>query len=105
MLGLGVLFISLYAGNSNQTYSILFGQILGIGSSDVLLTLVAGVIILAVVAVVYRPLLFSSLDEDVAEAKGMPTFLLGIVFMLLVAVAASISGEVVGLLSICSPLV
>ena len=60
MLGLGVLFISLYAGNSSQTYSILFGQILGISSSDVVLTLAAGMIILAVVAVVYRPLLFSS---------------------------------------------
>ena len=105
MLGLGVLFISLYAGNSSQTYSILFGQILGIGSSDVLLTLVAGVIILAVVAVVYRPLLFSSLDEDVAEAKGMPTFLLGIVFMLLVAVATSIAVQVVGVLLIFSLMV
>src|SRR6267143_2349916 len=84
MLGLGVLFISLYAGNSTQTYSILFGEILGISSSDVLLTLAAGAVILAAVAIVYRPLLFSSLDEDVAEARGMPTFLLGIVFMLLV---------------------
>src|SRR5437879_9946394 len=105
MLGLGVLFISLYAGNSSQTYSILFGQILGISSGDVLLTLAAGVIILALVAVVYRPLLFSSLDEDVAEAKGMPTFLLGIVFMLLVAVATSIAVQVVGVLLIFSLMV
>src|SRR2546421_7041000 len=105
MLGLGVLFISLYAGNSSQTYSILFGQILGISSSDVILTLAAGVIILAVVAVVYRPLLFSSLDEDIAEAKGMPTFLLGIVFMLLVAVATSIAVQVVGVLLIFSLMV
>ncbi len=105
MLGLGVLFISLYAGNSSQTYSILFGQILGISSSDVILTLAAGAIILAVVAVVYRPLLFSSLDEDVAEAKGMPTFLLGIVFMLLVAVATSIAVQVVGVLLIFSLMV
>jgi len=105
MLGLGVLFISLYAGNSSQTYSILFGQILGVSSSDVLLTLAAGVIILAVVVVVYRPLLFSSLDEDVAEAKGMPTFLLGIVFMLLVAVATSIAVQVVGVLLIFSLMV
>src|SRR5712691_11178108 len=85
MLGLGVLFISLYAGNSTQTYSILFGQILGISSSDVILTLAACIIILSAVAVVYRPLLFASLGEDVAEVRGMPTVFRDIVFMLLVA--------------------
>jgi zinc/manganese transport system permease protein len=105
MLGLGVLFVSLYAGNSTTTYSILFGEILGISNSDVLLTLIAGTMILAAVSVVYRPLLFSSLDEDVAEAKGMPTFGLGIVFMLLVAVATSIAVQVVGVLLIFSLMV
>jgi len=89
----------------DRTYSILFGEILGISSSDVLLTLAAGAVILAAVAVVYRPLLFSSLDEDVAEARGTPTFLLGIVFMLLVAVATSIAVQVVGVLLIFSLMV
>jgi zinc/manganese transport system permease protein len=83
----------------------LFGEILGISSNDALLTLVAGSIILAAVAVVYRPLLFSSLDEEVAEAKGMPVLLLGIIFMLLVAVAASIAVQVVGVLLIFSLMV
>jgi zinc/manganese transport system permease protein len=105
MLGLGVLFISLYTGYATAAYSILFGEILGISSSDVLLTFVAGLVILAAVAVVYRPLLFSSLDEDVAEAKGIPTFILGIVFMLLVAVATSIAVQVVGVLLIFSLMV
>src|SRR6266446_9050257 len=105
MLGLGVLFISLYTGYATAAYSILFGEILGISSSDVLLTLIAGLTILAAVALVYRPLLFASLDEDVAEAKGLPTFLLGIVFMLLVAVATSIAVQVVGVLLIFSLMV
>ncbi|HKM78547.1 MAG TPA: metal ABC transporter permease [Candidatus Bathyarchaeia archaeon] len=105
MLGLGVLFISLYTGYATEAYSILFGEILGISSSDVLLTLAAGLIILAVVAVVYRPLLFASLDEDVAEAKGMPTFFLGIIFMLLVAIATSFAVQVVGVLLIFSLMV
>jgi len=100
MLGLGVLFISLYTGYATAAYSILFGEILGISSSDVLLTLIAGLAILAAVALVYRPLLFASLDEEVAEAKGLPTFLLGIVFMLLVAVATSIAVQVVCVLLI-----
>ncbi|HYL66273.1 MAG TPA: metal ABC transporter permease [Nitrosopumilaceae archaeon] len=105
MLGMGVLFISLYTGYATEAYSILFGEILGISSSDAFLTLVAGSIILAAIAVVYRPLLFASLDEEVAEAKGMPVLLLGIVFMLLVAIAASIAVQVVGVLLIFSLMV
>jgi zinc/manganese transport system permease protein len=105
MLGLGVLFIGLYPSYATETYSILFGEILGISSSDVLVTLLVSLVILAVVAVVYRPLLFASLDEDVAEAKGMPTLLLGTVFMLLVAVATSIAVQVVGVLLIFSLMV
>ncbi len=105
MLGLGVLFISLYTGYATAAYSILFGEILGISSGDVLLTLVAGLVILGAVAIVYRPLLFASLDEDVAEAKGVPTFVLGIVFMLLVAVATSIAVQIVGVLLIFSLMV
>ncbi len=105
MLGLGVLFISLYTGYATAAYSILFGEILGISSSDVLLTLIAGLAILAAIALVYRPLLFASLDEEVAEAKGLPTFPLGIVFMLLVAVATSIAVQVVGVLLIFSLMV
>ena len=105
MLGIGALFISLYHGGAIEAYSILFGEILGISSSDVLVTLVAGLVIVAAVAVVYRPLLFASLDEDVAEAKGLPTFFLGIVFMLLVAVATSIAVQVVGVLLIFSLMV
>ena len=100
MLGLGVLFISLYSGYATEAYSILFGEILGISSSDVLVTLIASQVILLLTAVVYRPLLFASLDEDVAEAKGLPTLFLGVVFMLLVAVATSISVQVVGVLLI-----
>jgi len=105
MLGLGVLFISLYSGYATEAYSILFGEILGISSYDVLVTLGASLVILCLTAVVYRPLLFASLDEDVAEAMGLPTLSLGIIFMLLVAVATSISVQVVGVLLIFSLMV
>lgn len=99
-LGLGVLFISLYTGYATEAYSILFGEILGISSSDVLLTFAVSIVILAVTAVVYRPLLFASLDNEVAEAKGMPILLLGIIFMILLAAAVSIAVQVVGVLLI-----
>jgi zinc/manganese transport system permease protein len=105
MLGLGVLFISLYSGYATEAYSILFGEILGISSVDVLVTAIAAVVILCAVAFVYRPLLFASLDEDVAEAKGLHMHMLGIVFMLLVALATSIAVQVVGVLLIFSLMV
>ena len=104
-LGLGLLFISLYTGYATEAYSILFGQILGISSGQVLLTLVAGGAIVAVVGLIYRPLLFASLDEDVAEAKGMPMIFIGTVFMLLVAVAVSFAVQVTGVLLIFSLMV
>ena len=99
-LGLGVLFISLYTGYATEAYSILFGEILGISSSSVIITIVVSLIILAVAALVYRPLLFASLDEEVAEAKGLNISLLGIVFMVLLAAAVSIAIQVVGVLLI-----
>jgi zinc/manganese transport system permease protein len=104
-LGLGLLFISLYAGYATEAYSILFGEILGISSGAVLLTLVAGAVILIVVGILYRPLLFASLDEDVAEAKGMPMLVIGTAFLLVVAVAVSFAVQVTGVFLIFSLMV
>lgn len=104
-LGLGLLFISLYTGYATAAYSILFGEILGISYSQVILTLIAGVGILGGMALIYRPLLFSSLDEDVAEAKGLPMLSLGILFLFLVAVAVSFAVQVTGVLLIFSLMV
>jgi zinc/manganese transport system permease protein len=105
MLGLGVLFINLYKGYATEAYSLLFGEILGISSSDVIITLIVGLLIIVVVAMLYRRLLFTSLDEDVAEAKGISMLTMSICFMLLIAVATSIAVQVVGVLLIFALLV
>jgi zinc/manganese transport system permease protein len=106
MLGLGLLFINLYrGGGATATYSILFGQILGISDQAVLVTLVAFLVLVAVLALTYRPLLFAALDEDVAEAKGLSPLRLGILFMLLVAAAVSMAVQVVGVLLVFSLMV
>ncbi|MDE1768726.1 MAG: metal ABC transporter permease [Candidatus Micrarchaeota archaeon] len=99
-LGLGLLFISLYTGYATEAYSILFGEILGISSYGVLITAIVSVVILVAAAFVYRPILFASLDEEVAEAKGMHTVLLGAIFMLLLAASVSIAIQVSGVLLI-----
>ena len=104
-LGLGLLFISLYTGYITEAYSILFGEILGISTTAVYQTLGACVLVLALVAFLYRPLLFSSLDEDVAEAKGLPMSFIGTAFMLLVAVTVSFAVLETGVLLIFSLMV
>jgi zinc/manganese transport system permease protein len=99
-LGLGVLFISLYRGYATEAYALLFGEILGISATDVVITLVAGVITIAGLIVIYRPLLFASVDEDLASAKGVPVSALSIAFMAILAVAVTEAVQVVGVLLI-----
>jgi zinc/manganese transport system permease protein len=105
-LGLGVLFLSLYnGGNAGLAVSILFGEILGVTSDQVVLTLVIGVITMLLIAVMYRPLLFASVDAEVAEARGVPVRLLSIAFVMTVGLAVAVSVQVVGVLLIFALLV
>jgi zinc/manganese transport system permease protein len=104
-LGLGYLFISLYTGNAQNAYSILFGQIFGITTGAVLITIGTSVTVLAVLTAIFRPLLFASLDEEVAEARGVRVGAIGIGFMLLMALAVSEAVQVSGVLLIFALLV
>jgi zinc/manganese transport system permease protein len=104
-LGLGSYFLTRYKGNASGAFSLLFGQILGIGVHDVWIIAVCGVLTVGLVAAVYRPLLFASLDEDVAEARGIPVRALSIGFLVIVAVAVTAAVQVVGVLLIFSLLV
>jgi zinc/manganese transport system permease protein len=90
----------LYKGYATQAYSLLFGEILGISSGDVIATLVAALITITVMTLLYRRLLFSSLDADVAEAKGVPVATIHTIFLLMIALATAISVQVVGVLLI-----
>ena len=99
-LGLGLLFTRLYKGSANLAIGILFGQIFGITSQEVAVTLVAGTLTVLALIVVYRPLLFATLDEEVAEAKGVPVRALSIAFMVILAIAVSEAVQVVGVLLI-----
>ncbi|HUZ71205.1 MAG TPA: metal ABC transporter permease [Candidatus Saccharimonadales bacterium] len=100
-LGLGVLFLYLYSGgDAGLVISILFGQIVGVTSDQVVQTLAIGVGTLLLIAVMYRPLLFASVDEDVAEARGVPVRALSIAFMMTVGLAVAVAVQVVGVLLI-----
>ena len=104
-LGLGSYFLTRYKGNSSSAYGLLFGEVLGISVHDIWIIAIAAAITLAVTAAVYRPLLFASLDEDVAEARGVPVRALSVAFLLIVAVAVTAAVQVVGVLLIFSLLV
>lgn len=104
-LGLGSYFLTRYKGNASGAFGLLFGEILAISWHDVRLVAVTAAVSLAVIVAIYRPLLFSSLDEDVAEARGVPVRALSVGFLLVVAVAVTAAVQVVGVLLIFSLMV
>ena len=104
-LGLGVLFLSLYSGYANATYSILFGQVLGVSISDIrTVSLVSGLVVASVV-LVFRPLLFSSVDSQSAASRGISNQLMSVLFMTLLALTTVVAVQVVGILLVFSLLV
>jgi zinc/manganese transport system permease protein len=101
-LGLGVLFLSHYHGFATAATSILFGNIFGVSTGQLWLLLGLGVLVLAVLITIFRPLLFASVDPDGARARGVPVRALGIVFLLLLAVTVTEAAQVVGTLLVLS---
>ncbi len=104
-LGLGVLFLNLYTHFSTETVNILFGSILSVTRNDVLITLICGIATLLLMALLFRPLLFASIDPEVAQARGVPVRLLSIAFMLLLAITISEAVQVVGILLVFALLI
>ncbi|NEG55690.1 metal ABC transporter permease [Bifidobacterium platyrrhinorum] len=98
--GLGLFFARLSSSASQQMQSILFGSILTITSAQIVGFAVFDVVLLAVLAVIYRPLLFSSLDEQVAQAKGVPIGWMNVAFMAIMAGVITIAVPAVGTLLI-----
>ena len=104
-LGLGVLFLSLYTQHATETVNILFGSILSVTRNDVLITLIGSLVTLLLLALIYRPLLFASIDPVVAQARGVPVRLLSIVFLFLLAITISEAVQIVGVLLVFALLV
>ncbi|WP_043957167.1 metal ABC transporter permease, partial [Mycobacteroides abscessus] len=103
-LGLAVLFIHLYPGRTGTNFALLTGQIVGVGYSGLLMLVVVSMVG-AVLAATYRPMLFATVDPDVAEARGVPVRALGIVFAALVGLTAAQGVQIVGALLVMSLLI
>jgi len=97
-LGLGVLFLSLYQGYATEATNLLFGSIVGVDDHQLHLLAAVAALVLAALVVIYRPLLFSTVDPDVAEARGVPLRAINIVVFLLLALTTAEAIQVVGVL-------
>lgn len=98
--GLGLFFARLSSSASQQMQSILFGSILTITTDQIIGFAIFDLILLLVLAVIYRPLLFSSVDEQVAQAKGVPIGAMNVAFMAIMAGVITIAVPAVGTLLI-----
>jgi zinc/manganese transport system permease protein len=105
MLGLGVLFLSILTQNATTAVNILFGSILSVTQTDVLVTIGAGLATIILLACMFRPLLFASFDPEIAEARGVPSQGLSVLFLLLLAISVSEAMKVVGVLLVFALLV
>jgi zinc/manganese transport system permease protein len=102
MLALGAAFLSRTTEYEPELYSLLFGEVLGVSTSEILPTALLGLACIAAVAVVYRPLLLASITPEVAEAKGIRGHRIEMIFLVILALATAMTVPVVGALLIFS---
>ncbi|GAA4862516.1 MULTISPECIES: metal ABC transporter permease [Saccharopolyspora] len=104
-LGVGVLLLWLNPGRTANKFSLLVGQIVGVNSSDVVLLTTSAAAVLVVFVVVYRPLLFASVDPEVAAARAVPVRVLTPLFAVLVGIATALGVYTVGALLVLALMV
>jgi len=97
-LGLGLLFLHFYTAFASQATALLFGNILGVSTATIRLLLGLGVVSLTGLAVISRPLLFATLQPELAEAKGVSLRLVSVLFLAVVALAVAECAQIVGVL-------
>jgi zinc/manganese transport system permease protein len=104
-LALGSLFLTISTRFAGQAVNILFGNILSIASTDVRFIAAFAVVALCALGAMCRPLLFASVDAEIADARGVPVRALSVAFMILLAITVSASVQVVGVLLIFALLI
>lgn len=104
-LGLGVLFVSLYKGRSGNKFGALLGQIVAVDNPQLVWLSVLTVIVLAALAIMWRPLMFATIDPEIAAARGVPVRALSPVFMVVLGLAVAMSVQIVGALLVLALLV
>jgi len=101
-LGIGVLLLGYYHGFATEATNILFGNIFGVSNGQLLVLLGVSLGVLIALGVIYRPLLFASVDPEVAAARGVPVVVLGTIFLYVLALTVTAAAQVVGTLLVLS---
>jgi zinc/manganese transport system permease protein len=99
-LGFGLLFLHYYTSFATQATALLFGNVLAVDREMIATLSVLGVVTLAALAVIMRPLIFATLQPELAEAKGVPMRFISTAFLALVAIAVSACAQIVGVLMV-----
>jgi zinc/manganese transport system permease protein len=102
MLGLGALFLSFSSQYAPEIYSLLFGEVLGIGTNEIVPVAILGTVSVAALVVLYRPLLLTSVMPALGESRGVRPARIETLFLLVLALATSMALPVVGALLIFS---
>ncbi|MFI5015429.1 MAG: metal ABC transporter permease [Hyphomicrobiales bacterium] len=97
-LGLGLLFLHFFTAYASQATALLFGNVLGVDDETVIALLVLSLATLGALAFISRPLLFATLQPELAEAKGVSLRRISVVFLIIVAAATVASVQIVGIL-------
>jgi zinc/manganese transport system permease protein len=103
ILGLGVLFLSIFTSgasgtNGTQGVRVLFGSIFGLSAADARLAAVIAIVVALALLVIARPLLFASIDPAVAQSRGVPVRVFGLGFLVLLGLVAAEATQAVGAL-------
>ena len=97
-LGLGLLFLHFFTWSATAATALLFGNVLAVDAATVWVLLALGLVSVAALAVLSRPLLFASIQPELAEAKGVSLKGIGVAFLAIVALATAGSVQIVGVL-------
>jgi zinc/manganese transport system permease protein len=104
-LGFGILFLGYFSGSAAQATSLLFGNVLGVDAPTLWVLLAVTVFSLMALAGIARPLLFASLQPELAAARGVRLRLLGMVFLGITGLAVAGAAQVVGVLLVFALLI
>jgi len=97
-LGLGLLFLHFYTAYASAATNLLFGNVLGVSLEALAVLAILAVLGLVALGAIMRPLIFASLDPELAEAKGVPLRTVSTVFLVIVAIGVAESAQIVGIL-------
>jgi zinc/manganese transport system permease protein len=104
-LGLGVLFAAMYTGRTANKFGALVGQPSAVTGDALGVLAIVAVVVIGLMALIWRPLFFASVDPDVAGSRGVPVRLLGPAFMVLLGLTVAMAVQIIGALLVLSLLI